>query len=436
MLAQSARIVCARRSEEDPSEKGATMVERRGFGSGGDLDGGGVVDAAQTPVVQVMGEGIQDSAVEPQGGLHEGWAVQPQSWGASDDDSRREGASGQAAFPPSFDASRGPSHSDSFPQDGPSWNGSWQLGASPADRSSRQAPDAGGAPLGSPGHPDCSAAAKAGVKPLVLGVLSVITVGIPAVSIIAGVFAVATSIGVIKRFGKNGKAIAGRVCGIAGIALSVVIIAVGVLGSAMLTTHVSDFVSPSDGGFHVSGLFDEDNSSEYYMGVDADDRAAEEAVRVELDKFAAGDPALAEWLAAEIDEMFSLSGYAFSDIGVDPRAVADWLMADFSYEMDSAYTFSDGTGTVYADLEVRDVFELFGEFGDASQDMIDSGQLHGMDEATALGQLGQAFVAAMDATANSHVDFFAAFDVVEEDGVWTVDQASWEEEIAIAFGLY
>lgn len=412
------------------------MDERRGFGSSGDPDGDGVVDAAQTPVVQVMGEGIQDSAVEPQGDLHEGWAVQPQGWGASDEDSQREDASGQTASPSSFDASQGSSRSDCFPQIDPARGGSWQPGAFPTDGSPRQAPNAGGIPLGSSGRPDSDAAAKAGVKPLVLGILSVVTVGIPIVSIIAGAFAVATSAGVIKRFGKNGKAIAGRVCGIVGIALSVVIIAVGVLGSAMLTAHVSDFVSPSDGGFRVSGLFDEDDSSEYYTGVDADDRAAEEAVRAELDKFAAGDPALAEWLAAEVDEMFSSSGYAFSDIGVDPQAVADWMMADFSYEMDSAYTFSDGTGTVYADLEVRDVFELFSEFGDASQDMIDSGQLHGMDEATALGQLGQAFVAAMDATANSHTDFFAAFDVVEEDGAWTVDQASWEEEIAIAFGLY
>ena len=68
------------------------MDERRdtglndGFGTGADE----MLDASQTPVVQVMGEGIQDSAVEPQGDIHDGWAVQPQGWGVSDDDGDSE----------------------------------------------------------------------------------------------------------------------------------------------------------------------------------------------------------------------------------------------------------------------------------------------------------------------------------------------------------
>lgn len=272
--------------------------------------------------------------------------------------------------------------------------------------------------------------------PLVLGILSIVAAGVPVVGIALGVAALVASAKAIKRYGKDGKAVAGRVCGIVGIAFSAVVLAASVVGTAAFTSHLSGFTAPSDRGSYSSSTFNEEDPAGYLADVDADDRAAEEAVRAELDKFAAGDPDLAAWLAAKVDELFSTSGYSLADIGVDSRDVAEWMMADFSYEMDGSFTFSDGTGTVYADLETRDMFELLEGFDTASQDMIDSGLLDAMDEATMLGQFGQAFVASMGAAEDSRIDFYAAFDVVEQDGAWVVDRASWEEEIAYVFGLF
>lgn len=377
------------------------MDERRdtglndGFGTGADE----MLDASQTPVVQVMGEGIQDSAVEPQGDIHDGWAVQPQGWGVSDDDGDSEREHPAPAVPAPSSAMPGASFD---PPDGSA----------------------------------SSSAAKAGVMPLVLGILSIVTAGVPVVGIALGVAALVASAKAIKRYGKDGKAVAGRVCGIVGIAFSAVVLAASVVGTAAFTSHLSEFTAPSDRGSYSSSTFNEEDPAGYLADVDADDRAAEEAVRVELDKFAAGDPDLAAWLAAKVDELFSTSGYSLADIGVDSRDVAAWMMTDFSYEMDGSFTFSDGTGTVYADLETRDMFELLEGFDTASQDMIDSGLLDAMDEATMLGQFGQAFVASMGAAEDSRIDFYAAFDVVEQDGAWVVDRASWEEEIAYVFGLF
>lgn len=377
------------------------MDERRdtglndGFGTGADE----MLDASQTPVVQVMGEGIQDSAVEPQGDIHDGWAVQPQGWGVSDDDGDSEREHPAPAVPAPSSAMPGASFD---PPDGSA----------------------------------SSSAAKAGVMPLVLGILSIVTAGVPVVGIALGVAALVASAKAIKRYGKDGKAVAGRVCGIVGIAFSAVVLAASVVGTAAFTSHLSEFTAPSDRGSYSSSTFNEEDPAGYLADVDADDRAAEEAVRVELDKFAAGDPDLAAWLAAKVDELFSTSGYSLADIGVDSRDVAAWMMTDFSYEMDGSFTFSDGTGKVYADLETRDMFELLEGFDTASQDMIDSGLLDAMDEATMLGQFGQAFVASMGAAEDSRIDFYAAFDVVEQDGAWVVDRASWEEEIAYVFGLF
>lgn len=399
------------------------MDERRdtGLNDGFGVSADEMLDASQTPVVQVMGEGIQDSAVEPQGDVHDGWAVQPQGWGVSDDD----GGSGREHPAPAV-----PALSSAMP--GASFSGASRV----PDAASPGIPYAPGAPFDPPGGSASSTAAKAGVMPLVLGILSIVTAGVPVVGIALGVVALVASAKAIKRYGKDGKAVAGRVCGIVGIAFSAVVLAASVVGTAAFTSHLSESTAPSDRGSYSSSTFNEEDPAGYLADTDADDRAAEEAVRAELDKFAAGDPDLAAWLAAKVDELFSTSGYSLADIGVDSRDVAEWMMADFSYEMDGSFTFSDGTGTVYADLETRDMFELLEGFDTASQDMIDSGLLDAMDEATMLGQFGQAFVASMGAAEDSRIDFYAAFDVVEQDGAWVVDRASWEEEIAYVFGLF
>lgn len=399
------------------------MDERRdtglndGFGAGAD----GMLDASQTPVVQVMGEGIQDSAVEPQGDIHDGWAVQPQGWGVSDGD----GDSEQEHPAPAV-----PAPSSAMPDASFSGDSHMPGAASP------ESPYAPGAPFDPLGGSAPSAAAKAGAMPLVLGILSIVTAGVPVLGIVLGVLALVTSARAIKRYGRDAKTAAGRVCGIVGIAFSVVALAASVIGTAAFTSYLSESTAPSDRGSYSSSTFNESDPSAYLADMDADDRAAEEAVRAELDKFAAGDSDLAAWLAAKADELFMTSGYSLADIGVDSRDVAEWMMGGFSYEMDGAYTFSDGTGTVYADLETRDMFELLEGFDAASQDMIDSGLLDAMDEAAMLGQFGQAFVASMGAAEDSRIDFYAAFDVVEEDGAWVVDRASWEEELKYVFGLF
>lgn len=399
------------------------MDERRdtGLNDGFGVSADEMLDASQTPVVQVMGEGIQGSAVEPQGDVHDGWAVQPQGWGVSDDD----GGSGREHPAPAV-----PAPSSAMP--GASFSGASRV----PDAASAGIPYAPGVPFDPPGGSASSTAAKAGVMPLVLGILSIVTAGVPVVGIALGVVALVASAKAIKRYGKDGKAVAGRVCGIVGIAFSAVVLAASVVGTAAFTSHLSESTAPSDRGSYSSSTFNEEDPAGYLADTDADDRAAEEAVRAELDKFAAGDSDLAAWLAAKVDELFSTSGYSLADIGVDSRDVAEWMMADFSYEMDGSFTFSDGTGTVYADLETRDMFELLEGFDTASQDMIDSGLLDAMDEATMLGQFGQAFVASMGAAEDSRIDFYAAFDVVEQDGAWVVDRASWEEEIAYVFGLF
>ncbi len=399
------------------------MDERRdtGLNDGFGVSADEMLDASQTPVVQVMGEGIQDSAVEPQGDIHDGWAVQPQGWGVSDDDGDSERGHPAPAVSAPFSATPGASFSGASHAPGAASSG---------------IPYAPGAPFDPPGGSAPSAAAKAGVMPLVLGILSIVTAGVPVAGIALGVVALVTSAKAIKRYGKDGKAVAGRVCGIVGIAFSAVVLAASVVGTAAFTSYLSESTAPSDRGSYSSSTFNEDDPAGYLADMDADDRAAEEAVRAELDKFAAGDPDLAAWLAAKADELFSTSGYSLADIGVDSRDVAEWMMAGFSYEMDGSFTFSDGTGTVYADLETRDMFELLEGFDTASQDMIDSGLLDAMDEATMLGQFGQAFVASMGAAEDSRIDFYAAFDVVEQDGAWVVDRASWEEEMAYVFGLF
>ena len=393
----------------------------------------GQVDGSTTPVIQVMGKGIQETAVEPQGRIHEGWAVQPQGFGAD----YESNSSGDYQFDvPTQDWAARPSASSPYA-------GQARVYADRPSASARfDGPAAGyaGGGVGGFGQPinppaqEAGKSDKAGLAALVVGIISILCVTEPVLGIVLGIIAVVLSIGAAKKHsGRNGKAVAGRVCGIISICFSVVMLAMGVVVNSSIVDSVYDFTS--DRGSYSSDSFDGPAAGSA-LDVDEDDAAAERAVREQLDKFAEDDPELTTWLATKVEETFADSGYTLADMGVDAQDVAAWLMDDFTYATDGAYTYSDGTGTVYVEIEARDAFDLMDEHSNATDELIDSGQLDGLSESEGLALLGQAFIEAMDATKDEKIEFYAAFDVVNNNGTWEIDQTSWEEELSYLYGLF
>lgn len=440
------------------------MDEKRGFGAAdsGQDQQGGVVDASQSPVVQPMGEGIQDSAVEPQAGsaASQGWAVQPQ--GA---DAQPAGEVPQPKMPGLQTA--GEVKQPQMPGSAPAAEAQPAAGDAAAGQTVQmpgdQAAGAGQAPFGQPQQPAQSPYAQpqqpgavpggapyygapsqmgqpapqsggSGVGALVCGILAIVFCWAPLVGIILGIVAIVMASKAVKRGVRNGKVTGGKICGIAGIVLSVIMFIVALALSIFVVNTVANSTT-TDVSRSYSYSSTED-SSDYALPTDADDAAVQEAACAEIDKLVSQDPEVIDWMAQKIDDVFSSSsGYSLTELGVDPTSMAQWMTTDFSYKPDGAYADSDGTGTMYAEVELRDMYEMLTTFNTSVQDLQDSGALDGVGEAEALAQIGQQLTAAMDST-DDMTDYYTAVELTKEGDTWVVDQDDWQEELEYMFGLF
>ena len=90
---------------------------------------------------------------------------------------------------------------------------------------------------------------------------------------------------------------------------------------------------------------------------------------------------------------------------------------------------------MYAEVELRDMYEMLTTFNTSVQDLQDSGALDGVGEAEALAQIGQQLTAAMDST-DDMTDYYTAVELTKEGDTWVVDQDDWQEELEYMFGLF
>ena len=94
----------------------------------------------------------------------------------------------------------------------------------------------------------------------------------------------------------------------------------------------------------------------------------------------------------------------------------------------------DGTGTVYADVTLRDSMAFATTFMEDAQAAIDAGDLQSLDEAGAKVLLGELYQAAMDKTTAMTTDY-VSLEVVKSGDSWQVDEDSWGDELDYLFGL-
>lgn len=268
---------------------------------------------------------------------------------------------------------------------------------------------------------------------LVCGIFAILLAWTIVPSIILGIVAIVLAVKAAKEAGKDGKATGGKVCGIIGIAFSVIslvmymVLGLGVLAFMNSYSEVEPYSGSSTTLPEIPGV-----SGSEVLG---EEDAIEAAASAELDKMKGKDAALVQKIAAEADESLSSStGYSLTDLGVDPVAFVEWMLTDFSYQTNSVADFGDGTGSVDADVTVRDSLTFATTFVEDTQAALDAGQLEGMDEAAAKAKLGELFQAAMDKTTGTTTDY-VTFDMVKVGDAWQVDGDSLESELDYLFGL-
>lgn len=290
------------------------------------------------------------------------------------------------------------------------------------------------------------------IAALVCGILALVFCG-SVVSIVLGLVAISLAGKAAKQVGKDAKATGGKICGVVGIALSVVMLVASVFLAVLsfnifeeeslesLASAGAEFISEELGATNVpdasgsdlvgSGAWEGGPASE-----SADEAAAKAAVEDVLAAFLPAWGAAAEATAFALDEEFSENnGLRLAELGVEPEAFSEWLFV--GYVVEDAFIYGDGVaGWVDVTVTMRDLYEfsyLFEDKVDAFAETAEYARIAN-DETALTAKVGELFRSAMDETEET-TDVYLMFDVVKNNGVWEVDPESLGNELEYLFDI-
>lgn len=269
---------------------------------------------------------------------------------------------------------------------------------------------------------------------LICGICAIVFSGTVVPGIILGIVAIVLASQYVKSFGKDGKATGGKVCGAIGIAFSVIALALYIFVFAIGAMAYNDYYNNSiSNPSYTQPIPDTDTSTP----TDADEQGAIDAAKVVLDELKNPTAEDIAAMAAGIDEGFSsTSGFeSLNDLGVSSEEFAKWLLSDLTYEIDEAFVYSDGTGTVYVDVTTKDYYEFSNIFSSNIEAFLESDEFAGItDEAVLNAKIGELMRDAMDRTSTAPT--YTWIDVKKVGGTWTVDADSLEDIAENIFGIY
>lgn len=268
---------------------------------------------------------------------------------------------------------------------------------------------------------------------LVCGILAILFSWMPIVGIVLGIVAIVLATSFIRQGGVIGTAKAGRVLGIIGIVLSVVLFVFSMVVGFAALSFISDNSGTtidlsSSGG--VAGSLSSDDA------LDAEERAARDVVVAQLDKLKASDPAMVAAVAALAEKGFTeQTELTMAECGIDSAEYAKKMLEGFDYEIFLVYLDSTGVeADVSADIVCRDVFDVLSRFDTALGELSSSGALDALTVDELKARIGEEFTKALN-EADMDTSGFLDVDVDKVNGTWVIDSASWDEEMDYFFGL-
>lgn len=306
-------------------------------------------------------------------------------------------------------------------------------------------PQQPGAPVGGPYYgqpgaypPPAPQSNGKATAALVCGILAIVMCWAPLFGIILGVVALVMASKAIKLSGKSGKVTAGRICGLAGIILSVIMFVLALTVSCAAvnaimeeTNTTTSTVAPAPSTSDDSG-----STSDSDINYTADEQEAVDALTARLDQYkSASDEAVAE-IAALADKGFQeQTGFTMADCGVDSAAYARAVLEGFDYEISlvSAYE-GDTDGFVSADVTCRDAWGVLDTLNAKITDYTSSDEYASTTQEQDMAKMGEMLMAAAQEAPLSDTNYFSV-DLVNNGSGWEIDQTSWDTEIDYLFGL-
>ena len=316
--------------------------------------------------------------------------------------------------------------------------------ANPYAASAPVAPPDGVPPYGQPpmyGQPQPTGNGKA-VAALICGIAAILLCWLPLLSVILGIVAIVLAGSYIKAGGVAGTAKAGRICGIIGIVLAVLMFIASMLFGMAVYNQVMDEVnssSPTSSSSAPAPSLSTPPASRAYPEdglITDEERAACDVVGAEMERLSSADPAVVSAVAELIGKGFhEASDLTLAECGVDPNEAARLMLQDFEYQATMVVAGNDGTGFVAYDVKVRDVFDVLSDFADKINDLSNSPEAKTMTEDQAKARIGEAFIESIKG-ADMETEGYFSVDVTKTGGTWSIVQSSWDEEIDYFFGVY
>lgn len=295
--------------------------------------------------------------------------------------------------------------------------------AQTAQDASSTVPQAGVTPPQSPyataPQPSGSADGKA-TGALVCGILSILLCSSVVPSIILGIVAIVLGGKALKLISINGKAKAGRVCGIIGIVLSVISAAlisfllVWAVGTASSTSS-DDFSRQLESALSGTGL----------STTSSNETAVRQAVDTQMQTLQ--NPSISDLssVADALDSSFgSMLGASLSDLGISASDMATWLTGDMTYSI-TKVNVSGSTATAYLTVSSRDVDGFLDTFENDVTKLMTGNDYSSASMSDILAQVGTIMKDDMAKTGTTQK--MTSLDLNKLGSTWAVDDYSLAE---------
>ena len=296
-----------------------------------------------------------------------------------------------------------------------------------------------------PTQPAPSGSGKA-TGALVCGILAIVLCGAPLIGIVLGIVAIVMGGSYLKTFGQDGKAKAGRICGIVGVVLSILlwVFAIGamiwaystVLNTPTVSSSPSSSLSAPGTSSTDRGSSSSSSSSSSEPVYDENEQTVLDLVSAQFDALEGGEAEMMQKVASIASEGFQeATGVTMEQCGIDPVNYARLMTDDLTYEIDLVVVNDkQGTGWVSADVTCRDIFAVLDLFNEKVDAFDTSGEANAMTEEQVQQKLGELLMAAVTETTTTTEDY-ATINCTLENGTWVLNEDDWIEELDYLFGL-
>lgn len=244
----------------------------------------------------------------------------------------------------------------------------------------------------------------------------------PIISTIMGIAAIALAIRSARRAEYSGALTAGKITGIIGTVLSLLVLILIILSITVASRMYGSFGSPAS---NISAD----------QGYTPDQQQAWTTVEDKMDALASQNEqdaaAIADLFTRYVNDDAELAPYMQ---GCDPALYATWSVLGLEYEDDGVF-IADQEGYAYVNVTARDGFELVGLWSDLlDQAAADPGLADTTDEEFAQ-IFTDTYLQAL-AASNEMYETTIVLDLQQDaDGTWSVVEESWDEALAYLFGL-